>query len=455
MHGKTGGGRKATFSDIDVVSQGDVAKMFVERYDGVFAFDHTHGKWYRWTGKLWEPDETRLANHYAIELCRQYSLDLAVTQKRDCRRLGFALGVLGIAEVHPYLSVTADRWDSDPFLLGTPDGTVDLRTGELRHPLPEDRITKSVAVVPAENADCPKWLAFLEEAFEANAAQIRFIQQWLGYSLTGSTREQKFVFLYGPGGNGKGTLLGTASAIAGNYFKEAPIEAFLHSSRDRHPTELAMLAGARMVTATETDQGRIWNEQRLKAVTGGDVITARFMRENFFEFRPQLSLTIQGNHMPELRAVDDAMRRRLILLPMTHKPATANLSLADELITERPAILRWIIDGCLDWQQNGLVVPDDISIATDDYLEEQDMFAAWAEECCDFEPGNTWFYDTASRLFESWMAYAKRNGLQPGTVKSFSAELGRRGFPQARKNKERRRIGIQLKEPDDARFGDG
>ena len=434
----------ATFEHIDTVSQSDVTQMFVERYVGAFAFDHTRGKWYRWTGKMWELDATKLAYHRAIELSRHYSANLTGPQKRDCRKSTFAHGVLSMAAAHPELAVIASRWNPDPFALGTPDGTVDLRTGSLRQPSPADYITKAVAVVPSEVSNCPKWRAFLSEAFQGNVAMIRFVQQWFGYSLTGSTQEQKFVFLCGPGGNGKGTLLGTVSAIVAGYFKEAPIETFLASANDRHPTELAMLDGARLVSATETDQGRTWNEQRLKALTGDDTISARFMRGDFFSFKPQFSLTIQGNHMPELKAVGEAMHRRLILVPMLHKPAKANLALAEELVPEWPGILRWMIEGCLDWQQNELIIPAEITLATDDYFAEQDMFSMWAEECCDIRRGNSYHYDTATRLFVSWQAFLKRNGLTAGSLKSFSEELERNGFPLERKNTQRRRIGIKL-----------
>lgn len=445
----------ATFESIDTVSQSDVAQAFVDRFFGTFAFDHTRGRWYRWTGKLWEPDETNLAFHRAVDLSRHHSAELTGSQRRDCRKSAFASGVLAIAAAHPELAVTARRWNPAAFLLGTPDGTVDLRTGALRKPTAADYITKAVAVVPAELPDCPRWLAFLDEAFESDAAMIRFVQQWFGYSLTGSTREQKFMMLHGPGGNGKGTLLGTVSAIACDYYMEAPIETFLASAHDRHPTELAGLDGARLVSATETDRGRSWNEQRLKQLTGGDTISARFMRGDFFQFQPQFSLTVQGNHMPELKAVDDAMRRRLILVPMLHRPAKANLSLADELVPEWPSILRWLIDGCLDWQKSGLIIPDDISAATDDYFVEQDTFSTWLEECCRVERGNVYLYDSATRLFASFSSFMKRNGLTPGSLKSFSEELERNGFSLERKKSERRRIGIQLKASEAQHYGEG
>ncbi|MEX2693631.1 phage/plasmid primase, P4 family [Rhizobium mongolense] len=445
----------ATFEDIDTVSQSDVAQTFVDRYFGAFAFDHTRGNWYRWTGKLWEPDDTKLAFHRAVDLSRHYSANLTGPQRRDCRKSAFAHGLLAIAAAHPELAVIARRWNPDPFQLGTPDGTVDLKTGTLKEPSPGDYITRAVAVVPAKTVDCPKWLAFLDEVFEGNAGMIRFIQQWFGYSLTGSTREQKFMMLYGPGGNGKGTLLGTVSGIACDYYMEAPIETFLASAHDRHPTELAGLDGARLVSATETDQGRSWNEQRLKQLTGGDTISARFMRRDFFQFKPQFSLTVQGNHMPELKAVDDAMRRRLILVPMLHKPAKANLSLADELIPEWPAILRWMIDGCLDWQQNGLLIPEDASAATEEYFAEQDTFNTWLEECCRVDRGNNYLFGTPTCLFGSFSAFMKRNGLTPGSLKSFSEELERNGFPLERKNSERRRIGIQLKASDGQGYSGG
>jgi putative DNA primase/helicase len=286
--------------------------------------------------------------------------------------------------------------------------------------------------VPASRIECPTWLRFLDEATDGDKALVRFLQQWCGYSLTGDTCEHALVFVYGPGGNGKTVFLNTTSGLAGAYATTAPMDTFAAAKGDRHPTDLAMLRGARMVTASETEEGRPWAESRIKQMTGGDPITARFMRQDFFTYTPQFKLTIVGNHKPVLRNVDDAARRRFILVPFTRKPAHPDRQLETKLKAEWPGILRWMIQGCLDWQGNGLIRPETVKAATADYFDNQDLLGQWLEEECDCEPGNTYKWDKTSVLFESWSTYAQRAGEDAGSKKAFSDKMQSRGFEPAR-----------------------
>ena len=335
------------------------------------------------------------------------------------------------AQADRAFAVTSKIWDADPWLLGTPGGTVDLKTGNLRPARQEDHITKQTAVTPAETADCPKWLTFLEQATDGDKALVGFLKRWLGYCLTGDTREHALLFVYGPGGNGKGVLLNTAAGILGSYATNAAMDTFTASQSDRHPTDLAMLAGARLVMTTETEEGRAWAEARIKTLTGGDPITARFMRRDFFTFMPNFKLTVSGNHKPALRNVDDAAKRRFNIAPFMNKPATPDKELPAKLQAEWPGILRWMIDGCLEWQRDGLNPPKVITEATKEYFEEQDSIRQWIEECC--ETGKKTQADTTEALFKSWTGYALASGEKPGTMKWFSQNLIRQGsnrFPR-------------------------
>jgi hypothetical protein len=172
-----------------------------------------------------------------------------------------------------------------------------------------------------------------------------------------------------------------------DYVTVSSIETFAASKSDRHPTDFAMLRGARLVTAQETEEGRAWNETRIKALTGGDPITARFMRQDFFTYSPTFKLVIAGNHKPNLRSVDDAARRRFHIIPFTNKPKVVDRHLAEKLKAKWPGILRWAIDGCVAWQQGGLNPPVVVLEATANYFDEQDLFRQWVEECCDVGPG--------------------------------------------------------------------
>jgi putative DNA primase/helicase len=252
---------------------------------------------------------------------------------------------------------------------------------------------------------------------------IAYLQRWAGYMLTGETREHAFLFIHGTGGNGKGVLVNSLAAALGDYATSAPMETFMASRSDRHPTDLAGLRGARVVLAQETEAGRRLAEARIKALTGGDRVAARFMRGDFFEFAPAFKLVMVGNHRPVLRNPDGAMRRRLHFLELTYKPPAPDLELPLRLREEFPGILRWAVEGCLAWQREGLRMPDGVRQATADYLSEQDLIAQWQAERCDAKAGAE---AGSLDLYTDWKAWAEARGEDAGTCKALSAALEQR-----------------------------
>jgi putative DNA primase/helicase len=198
------------------------------------------------------------------------------------------------------------------------------------------------------------------------------------------------------------------------------------------------------VAASETEQGRSWAESRIKQLTGGDKIRARFMRQDFFEFLPAFKLGIVGNHQPMLANVDDAMRRRFNIVPFLHRPAKPDSALESKLRAEWPAILRWAIDGCLDWQRHGLTRPKAVVDATENYFADQDMFGQWLGECCRTEPGNGFLKATSAELFGSWKTFAGQAGHPIGTQTAFAAELQKRYFEKSKSKNPRGFLGISL-----------
>jgi putative DNA primase/helicase len=408
------------------LTEDGIALAFTAAHEDLLRYDHTRGKWYHWTGKSWRLDETKLAFSWCRRICRQLAKRPGLSGKTfaTLSKAATAAAVERFAMSDPALAVTSSIWDSDPFLLGTPDGTLDLKTGELRKPVPEDYITRMTAAAPAPTATCPLWLKFLAEVTNSDEGLIRFLKQWCGYCLSGDIREHALVFAHGGGGNGKGVFLNTVSRIAGDYARTAAMETFTASSADRHPTDLAMLRGARLVTASETEEGRTWAESRIKALTGGDPVAARFMRQDFFEYLPQFKLTIIGNHKPLLRNVDDAARRRFNMAPFLFKPEKVDRQLEIKLRTEWPGILRWAVEGCLDWQQNGLVRPAVVIAATAEYFSEQDTVHQWVEDCCHLGGGQ---HDALATLFKSWSDFALASGEKPGTAKWFAQSLAKLG----------------------------
>lgn len=416
----------------ELLTEDSIALEFARLYANALRFDHDAGVWREWSGSVWIENRTNKAFHWARELARELAAREPDKVRSVTSKTSFAAGVEQFARADPVFAVTSNIWDRDPFLLGTPEGVVDLRTGRRRTSNPDDGITKTTAVAPAGNADCALWTHFLMETTGGDDEMVRFLRQWIGYCLTGDTREHSLVFLFGPGGNGKSVLLNTVTGMLGGYATTATMDAFIAAHGERHSTDLAMLHGARMVTASETEEGRSWAEARIKQLTGGDPITARFMRQDNFTYKPQFKLMIIGNHKPILRAIDDAARRRFNLVPFVYKPAAPDRELEGKLKTEWPAILRWAIEGCLDWQTNGLVRPSSVVKATADYFADQDLMGQWLVEECDCEPGNRWKSATSAALFASWSAYAGRSAEKPGSRKAFCDELERRGFENRR-----------------------
>jgi putative DNA primase/helicase len=226
----------------------------------------------------------------------------------------------------------------------------------------------------------------------------------------------------------------------------AAMDTFTASRGDRHPTELAALSGVRFVSASETEEGKAWAESRIKQITGGDTVAARYMRQDFFEFRPQFKLFVAGNYRPDLHNVDDAMRRRLIILPFDHKPAQPDPELESKLKTEWPGILRWMIDGCLDWQARKLVRPEGVLAATNIYFVDQDLIAQWLADECDVEPGNHCKWEPSSALFKRWKAFSEHAGEAAGNNKAFAEAMRRRGFEYHRGTGGQRQFrGIRLR----------
>jgi putative DNA primase/helicase len=429
---------------IKALTEDDVARLFADEYRGSLRYCHSTGAWFQWSGYHWQKNETQLPLHFVRLMARDLSTGGKKAEQNTVRKKSFAKGVEAFAQADPEFAVTIDAWDQDQFLLGTPAGTVDLRTGRLRDADPADGITKLTSVAPATQAYCPLWLRFLDESTGGDVELIRFLQQWCGYSLTGDTCEHALIFIYGGGGNGKSVFLNTVSYIMLHYATMAAMDTFTASRGDKHPTDLAMLRGARLVTASETEEGKAWAEARIKSLTGGDTISARFMRQDFFEFRPAFKLCIIGNHKPVLQNVDDAARRRFNIIPFTRKPAKPDRELEAKLREEAAGILRWMIDGCLDWQQNGLVRPKSLIEATAAYFDEQDTFAQWLADCCRAEPDNSYLFERTADLFGSWKRYAENAGELAFGGKAFAERMRKHGFSPKRRATDRGFTGIKL-----------
>jgi P4 family phage/plasmid primase-like protien len=384
------------------------------------------GKWFQWDGKYWQNETTLKAFDLARLVCRAAS--------SRCQKPKIAAKVASaptVAAVERLTradrrhAATTDQWDADPWLLNTTDGVQNLLTAETRN---HERTLYMTKIAPASfETFCPTWLRFLNDVTEGDADLQHYLARVAGYALTGVTSEHVLFFLYGTGANGKSVFVNTLAAVWGDYATTAPMDTFMVTKGDRHPTDLAKLRGARLVIATEVSEGNRWDEAKIKVLTGGDIISARFMRQDFFDYKPQFKLMIAGNHKPSLRNVDEAMKRRLHLIPftVTIPPAQRDKKLSEKLLKEKNGILGWALEGCREWRRIGLNPPPRVLEATEEYFEAQDALGRWIAEACLLNPNVT---ARTSTLFASWKKWAEEAGEYVGAERSFSQNLAARGY---------------------------
>jgi putative DNA primase/helicase len=434
------------------LNEDGVALAFAQKHQSDLRFCATTSKWHRWDGFHWKPENTRLAFDWARDTCRELRSDNPMAEALS--KAGAAEAVEKYCRADRRLVIESTAFDTDPWLLGTPEGTVDLRTGELRQARQEDYITKLTQVGPGFEGRCSAWIKFLNESTQNNQDFIRYLQMQCGYYLTGSTKEQSLLFIHGPGGNGKGVFIHILEYIFDTYATTASMDTFADNHGfHRHPADIAALNGYRLVVTSEVAEGQMWDEVRIKALTGGDRISARLMRENFSNFTPSFKLMVVGNNEPALRTVDDAMKRRLRMAPFIYKPPIENAELEAELKAEAGEILSWMIEGALDWQKNGMVLPEIVREETDRYFSDQDLIGQWLDEWT--EKGN---YETQTVVLKaSFDTFSgSENSIQTKrSAMAFSSALARKGYERAKNIPDENGIrgrgfkGLRLKEGGD------
>lgn len=433
--------RPGSLSGGEAPTEESLAREWVAIHGNAWRFDYGIEQWFHWDGIRWRRDDAKVVRHLVGEHLRAAAQSVSGHRAASIPRAGVAKGVEYFAQRNPDIAIAHDTWDAEPFYLGTPGGTVDLKTGKLVASDPGLFITRTTSVAPRPGAP-KRWLKFIEEVTNGDADFARYLQTILGYCLTGSTREHALFFAEGAGGNGKSVLLNTATRILADYATTAAMDTFTASKGDRHPTDLARLDGARLVAASETTEGRAWDESRIKQLSGGDRIAARYMRADFFEFTPRFKLLVVGNHAPVLHNVDEAMRRRFNVLPFHYTPPKPDRELEEKLAAEHPQILHWMIEGCLLWQSEGLKRPLVVTEATEGYFSGQDLLGQWLEDRCIQGPGKLYLKKSA---FADWSHYARENGEQPGTQNNFSRRLQKRGIAEKRTAMGRFYSGIDVR----------
>lgn len=393
--------------------------------------------WLVWNGKRWERNggaAVRLAKEAVRMIYQEAARGLDEDERNAIAQWAMKSesehhinAMLGLAESDAVIEARPEMFDSDPMLLNCANGTLDLRTGELHAHDPADRLTRLIGAEYHPDAPAPTWEAFLFRVMGGRQTLIDFLRRAIGYSLTGDTGEQCLFFCYGRGANGKSTFLETIRALSGEYAQTTEFETLLakrNTSGAANP-EIARMSGVRFVTAIEAGEGRRLNEPVIKALTGGDAVTARHLYHDHFEFHPQFKLWLAANHKPTVKGTDEAIWRRIRLIPftVTIPEGERDPKLAAKLRAELPGILAWAVRGCLEWQAEGLGTPDEVRAATEQYRAEQDVLAAFLEECCVQKPEAE---AGAGKLLEAYKSWTGESI----DAKELRQKLTERGFKQ-------------------------
>ncbi|MCH7667273.1 MAG: DNA primase [Acidobacteria bacterium] len=415
---------------------------------------HPWRKWLIWDGKRWRIDDEGRANVAAKETVRSIYEETAREEDELLRKATAKhanrsesapkiRAMLDLARSELRVPVLPSTLDHDTWLLNVENGTIDLRDGQLREHRREDLITKLAPVRFDLEETAPTWLAFLDRIMAGDTKLIEFLQRAAGYALTGSVRERCLFIAHGSGANGKTTYAETLLGLLGDYGKRTTTETLLAKRPGGIPNDLAALKGARFVVAAESDQGRRLAEATVKDLTGGDTISARFMRAEWFEYRPEFKIWLSTNHKPEIHGTDNAIWDRIRLIPfeVTISPEDQDRDLLEKLRAERPGILAWAVKGCLKWLEQGLHAPEAVANATGHYRAEMDVLGGFIADRCLIK-GH--LRVAAGALYEEYKSWCEESGERPVTQRKLGLSLGERGLYRQRSHGKHCWYGIGL-----------
>jgi putative DNA primase/helicase len=354
------------------------------------------------------------------------------------------------------LPAVSNDFDKDPYLFNLANGTMDFRTGKFREHKPDDLLSKQSLIEYEPKADCPKWKTFLEQIFAQDKELIGFIQQCIGYSLTGLTDLQSLLFCFGPGGNGKSNFFSVIKMLLGDYYVNIPIDVLLMKQRDNNSDyQLAKLKGARVVVASEITQGKSLHESLVKDLTGGDPINARKIFESPYTFEPTHKLWLYGNHKPVIKGTDNGIWRRILLIPflvtIEKTKQREKSEMLSEFTAELPGILNWAIDGYRRYSlTKKLVVPECVLRATQAYREESDSLAAFIEERCTINKAFVCLCTDFLAEYKKWCE-SENEELTFKNSRQLNENMRERGFTTSSGGKNRTVLnGISIKQAEDS-----
>ena len=434
------------------------AELFAALYGHILRFDHARNRWLIWEEHRWAPDsdgEVRRLAKKAARVRYRTALDIedldlrgktasSAVRSESRQRLDACLALA--RSEHP-IADSGMTWDPDPYLLGVANGVVDLRTGMIRSGHPDDRLTMQVPVQYHVKAECPRWQQFLHQVFQRDGELIGFVQRALGYSLTGSVREQVLFLCHGTGSNGKSVFLNMLRNVLGDYAMNIPFTVLELQQRPSLTNDLASMAGRRLVTSSETNESTRLNEARIKALTGGDPITARFLYSESFTYEPVAKFWLAVNHLPRVRDDSYGFWRRVRVLPFNEQFTgdDADKGLPFKLLEELPGILNWGVQGALNWRLVGLAPPSAVMTATQAYRKDNDELDGFVADCCVVADG---VRAEPGHLFSEYQRWSKEQGIlerhRLGS-RSFGTRIRERFGDSVSSNGKRYFLGIGLK----------
>jgi len=434
------------------------AERLAHHYSDQLKYCHPWSKWVVWDGVKWSEDATGKINQLAKKTVRKIYDEAKQMQDDDKRRAiakhaissesnGRIKSMVSLAQSE--LPVRPEIFDQNRFLLNCKNGTIDLSTGKLNPHDKNNFITKVAPVVYDPSATCPQWEKFLNRIMDNNQDLIRFLQQAIGYSLTGDVSEQCFFIFWGAGSNGKTTFIRAISNILGDYSQHTPIDTLTIKTKGAASNDVARLKGSRFVTAAESEKGNRLAENLIKQLTGDDTISARFLYQETFEFEAEHKIFLATNNKPIIAGNDHAIWRRIRLIPfqVTITEEEKDRRLPEKLKAEYSGILNWAIKGCLEWQQNpdGLGIPAEVLQATKEYRNEMDSLNNFIKECCiERQDLNV----PSKNMYHAYAKYCEENAEYQLKQASFGRKLKEKGFVRKPLGDERTRcwVGLNLTE---------
>jgi putative DNA primase/helicase len=427
------------------------AEFFVARHGTSLRYVRERKQWLVWEGGRWRRDVTGHAERAAKDTVRDLFLlaaDLDGDAQKDAARWALTSqseaklrALLKVAESEPGIAIAAEDLDRDPYLLTCANGTLDLRRGELRPASPIHLISLGNDVVFDPDATCPRWLKFLHDVFNGDTDLVAFFRRLAGYFLTGDTKEHKMFVAHGSGCNGKTTAEETIKKLLGGLAATSAFDTFVRSRGDRGPrNDIARLHRARLVVANESGQGHRLDEALIKTLTGGDTIAARYLYAEHFEFQPHFKLLLVTNHRPKVDGSDDAIWRRLRLIPFEVSfEGREDRDLPAKLEAELPGILAWAVEGCLEWQRSGLGSTPKVANATASYRAEEDVLGAFLTDNCVHE-GEV----LAADFRDAFAHYCRDIGEREMAANVLGKQLAAKGIEERQTREGRIYNGIRL-----------